>query len=264
MENGKIYKLICNNTGKCYYGSTVFSLDKRLKDHEYQYKSYLKNKSKYVSSFEILAGGNYDIELFENFPCYRKQDLLNREGYYMRNNECVNKMMTGRSREEYREIFKENNPDYHKNYYYKYKHSDKHKEYTKKRLLEKINCDCGSVVSRANYKKHLRSVGHKRYVETGKLNVKLTPEERRLRKNEARRKTALIKINCECGAIVNKNNYKSHCKNKKHLNYLKTGKPYVKVNNDKPIVCDCGSKLSKGNYGKHLKTLKHINYINSL
>ena len=55
-KNGKMYKLICNNTGKIYIGSTTVLLCKRLAGHVNAYK-----KDKGTSSKEIIASGNYNI-----------------------------------------------------------------------------------------------------------------------------------------------------------------------------------------------------------
>jgi hypothetical protein len=39
---GRIYKIICNSTGKCYIGSTIIPIKDRLNIHKYQYKKYLE------------------------------------------------------------------------------------------------------------------------------------------------------------------------------------------------------------------------------
>lgn len=36
---GKIYAIICNKTGKVYYGSTIEELTERLSKHEYRTSS---------------------------------------------------------------------------------------------------------------------------------------------------------------------------------------------------------------------------------
>jgi len=84
-KNGKIYKIVCNTTGKIYIGSTTVLLCRRLAGHVNAY-----NKSKYSSSKEILDGGNYSIVLIENVVCETKEQLLKRERYYIESIECVN------------------------------------------------------------------------------------------------------------------------------------------------------------------------------
>jgi hypothetical protein len=56
------------------------------------------------------------IELVENCPCNSKEELLQREGYYIRNNNCVNKFIPDRTRKEYLETNKEKLKEYHKKY----------------------------------------------------------------------------------------------------------------------------------------------------
>ena len=64
-HNGKIYKIVCNITGKVYICSTCKPrLCQRLAGHVRSYRLYLKlckgNKS---TSYDILESGNYDIIL---------------------------------------------------------------------------------------------------------------------------------------------------------------------------------------------------------
>ena len=51
-------------------------------------------KNGYISSFKCFEGENiYNIILLENFPCNNKNELLKREGYYIKNLDCVNKKL---------------------------------------------------------------------------------------------------------------------------------------------------------------------------
>jgi hypothetical protein len=47
------------------------------------------------------------IELIEEFPCENKMELNKREGHYIRTLECVNKLVAGRTKKEWREDNKE-------------------------------------------------------------------------------------------------------------------------------------------------------------
>jgi hypothetical protein len=92
-QNSKIYKIVCNVTGLQYIGSTSMPrLSTRLCQHRCDYKRYLNNKYNFVSSFDILKNGNYNIILIENFPCQSKEQLYARERYHINNTECVNKI----------------------------------------------------------------------------------------------------------------------------------------------------------------------------
>ena len=68
--------IYCNVTGRKYIGSTTKDrVAQRLAEHVRNYKHYQNGSRKgYTSSFEILAGGNYIIELIELYPCSYRDD----------------------------------------------------------------------------------------------------------------------------------------------------------------------------------------------
>ena len=105
--NGKIYRLVCNITKKEYIGSTTVKLNRRLSNHITDYKKYLNNKRHYISSFQILENNNYTIVLIENYPCNSKEELLQRERFFIENIECVNYNIPIRTEEENKEYDKE-------------------------------------------------------------------------------------------------------------------------------------------------------------
>ena len=91
-ENGKIYKLIDNTNGSVYVGSTAEpTLARRLAKHVSTYRSWLKDVHNYGSAFEILHNEDYKIILIEEYPCSSKDQLLQREQYWMDNMKCINK-----------------------------------------------------------------------------------------------------------------------------------------------------------------------------
>lgn len=93
-KNGKIYKLICNTSGKTYYGSTCFELHLRLQQH-------ISNSK--CSSYEIIKNKNYEIILVEKYPSNNKDELLKRERFYIENNDCVNRNIPTRTELEHRQ-----------------------------------------------------------------------------------------------------------------------------------------------------------------
>ena len=89
---GKIYRIVCNITGKCYYGSTCLSITQRLANHNYAYNQFLRGTKKTnYSVFEILRQNDYDIVLVEECSYENRSQLLRRERFYIDNNDCVNK-----------------------------------------------------------------------------------------------------------------------------------------------------------------------------
>ena len=123
---GKIYKLWSPSKNLVYYGSTTQILSQRLAQHIQRKKLNTGGQS---TSFLILDCEDYKIELVEEYPCNNKQQLLTKEGEYIKNNDCVNKIVAGRTPQEYYEDNIEYQHQKNKNYYQKNK--EKRNEYTK-------------------------------------------------------------------------------------------------------------------------------------
>lgn len=102
IEDAKIYKLVCNTTGKVYYGSTCLkNLQERLSYHEKDFIAFFEKENQgYMTSFEIICEGDYIIELVEKVDCKDKKELHQRERWYIENNECVNKFIPNRTTKE--------------------------------------------------------------------------------------------------------------------------------------------------------------------
>jgi hypothetical protein len=97
---GKIYKITGNN--KTYIGSTCERLlCQRMTNHRRCYKLFTEQKHYYLTAFEVLSDPECVIELVESFPCSCLDELRKREGYHIRETECVNKLIAGRSIKEY-------------------------------------------------------------------------------------------------------------------------------------------------------------------
>ncbi len=86
-SKSKIYKIVCNETGKTYYGSTTQSLSQRMAFHRYS----IKKKKNCCSVKSIIELGNYDIILCEEFSCENKEQLHMKERQWIDGNICVNK-----------------------------------------------------------------------------------------------------------------------------------------------------------------------------
>lgn len=137
LEHSKIYKIVCNVTNECYYGSTIQTLRHRLQIHEAIFRQYKKSKSNYYSVFAILERGDYDIHLVENYECLCRRQLEKIEGIYIKHYPCINKNVAGgdpdkaiKNRKYSREKYIKNKP-YKKKYYKQNK--DKLIQYNQKR-----------------------------------------------------------------------------------------------------------------------------------
>ena len=141
-QKSKIYKLWSPSKNLVYYGSTIQELSQRFNEHISRYKRYTEdnNYCGCVTSFLVLECEDYKMELMEEYPCNNKQQLLKREGEYIKNNECVNKNIVGRTPKEYREDnadkYKERHIQYYKDNVDKYK--EQQKQYYKDNA-DKIN-----------------------------------------------------------------------------------------------------------------------------
>ena len=133
--------------------------------------------------FDEYGVQNCKIELIENYPCTSKEELFKREGFYILNNECVNKKIAGRSQKEYKKQYNIDNKEYFKQYredhkdkiaeqkkHYCEKHKDEiierkkqfyemNKETINEKRKEKITCLlCGCISRRSDIAKHQRSI----------------------------------------------------------------------------------------------------------
>ena len=84
LTKGIIYKISCNLTGKCYYGSTIQTLAKRASVH--------KMETNFSTSKEIIKNGDWKIESVEEVIFKNKIELLLRERFYIEaDNNSINK-----------------------------------------------------------------------------------------------------------------------------------------------------------------------------
>ena len=121
-SRGKIYKIVCYAKGLVYYGSTIQTLKRRLSKHKSNYKC-----GENCSSKLVLENNDFEIILIENYQCDSKQELLDREGFYIRNNVCINKQIAGRTIKEYNNDNYEKIKEYSKQY--RINNKEKMKEY---------------------------------------------------------------------------------------------------------------------------------------
>jgi len=105
---GRIYCIRSHQTSKCYIGSTKQILCKRFTNHKTDYKSFLSGKRHdSITSFEILKYDDAYIELIEETEFESKSHMEKREGQLIREMDCVNKLIAGRTNAEWREDNKE-------------------------------------------------------------------------------------------------------------------------------------------------------------
>ena len=150
-SKGKIYKIIDNTNGNIYIGSTCLpTLAHRLAHHKNGYKDYLKGNRGLTSSYYILENDNYDIVLLDEVNCTNKDQLFQRERFYIDSMNCVNLHKPARTKEEYVEINKRTRKA----------HYEKNKNEINKNLREKYTCPCGSVICVGERWDHIKTKKH--------------------------------------------------------------------------------------------------------
>ena len=176
-KNSKIYKIVSNVIDGVYYGSTTEpTLARRLAEHRAAYKRYLDGKGNYVSSFKLLETNDYDIVLVERVNCNSKEELHQKERFYIENNDCVNKIRrpiisSDEKRAYFKDYFQKNKEDLTK-------YIKQYNQINKEQIREKVNkpniCPCGVNHTTGNKLRHLKSVKHQSYIkdqETSKIKL---------------------------------------------------------------------------------------------
>ena len=164
-NNGKIYKLVSDQTNEIYIGSTTVSLNIRIRRHNDHYSYYLNNnklKRDYISSFEIIKYGDCRIVLIENYSCNSREELLLRERYYYETVKCVNIRIPKLTEEElsgywgkYRDANKEKITEREKKYY------ENNKEKISESRSQTIRCEkCNKDISKRNQARHNKTKKH--------------------------------------------------------------------------------------------------------
>ena len=196
-KKGKIYK-IESIEGECvYYGSTIQKLSMRMAEHRKHHKI-----KRGITSEKVLCFNDAKIYLVELYPCNSKEELFAREGWYIRNNNCVNKTIPNRTKIEYREDNKDKIKIIKKKYRQENKEKikkdlrewniknrdtqiKKKKEYYEKTKKEVLNqskiqrnndiyiCVCGIPCKRYRKIKHEKTEKHKNLLNNPFINFKL-------------------------------------------------------------------------------------------
>ena len=205
-SKGKIYKIVCNKTGKIYIGSTTSELSKRLSEHKRAYKWSKKNKNyKNMTSYKIIEGNNFNIILIEEVNCKSKEELLKRERFYIENIECVNKIYPLRTKKEYYNEHETDIKEYIKQY--KEDNKDKLKDYIAN-YYQKNKMKC-----RLNQKQY--NIDNKDKIKERKKQYYQNNKEKINEKNT-------VMHNCPCGSCIQKREIRNHLKSKKHIAYVQS------------------------------------------
>jgi hypothetical protein len=163
-QQAKIYRILSDEPySLIYIGSTTMPLlSQRMSQHRATYKHYQTGKGNHTSSYEIFEKYGVDlckIELVELFPCNSKDELMKQEGHHIRNNQCTNKNIAGRTSKEWNKEFYEENKDEILGKNKEYYEANKTERYElnreqiliKHKAYQKANWDKISAKARAKY-----------------------------------------------------------------------------------------------------------------
>tara|TARA_R110002012_G_C11382914_1_gene583535 strand:+ start:124 stop:675 length:552 start_codon:yes stop_codon:yes gene_type:complete len=169
-----------------YYGSTIKSLKDRLSNHKAEAKH--KKKNKCTSKILFQNGAIPKIQLIEEIEFDDIKELWDREAYYIRNLECINKYIPNRTKKVWIEDNKQQIAKQKKEY----------REANKGKLLEQ----------------------KKQYYEANKEKITQQQKQYREANKDIINEKAKIKISCQCGSVVRKSDFAAHCKSKKHQKFI--------------------------------------------
>jgi len=176
-QNSVIYKICCKDPEikDIYVGSTT-NFKRRMSNH----KSICNNEKseKYnlpVYRFIRDTGGfeNWSIVKIRDVCCKDKYDLVAEERKeFEKLDATLNSQYPRRSKKEYfkkyREENKEKERERNKDYREKNKEKERerlkdYREKNKEKIKEKVECPCGSVISKGNLATHKKSQKHKNW-----------------------------------------------------------------------------------------------------
>ena len=154
-----------------YVGSTVEPLCKRMWKHRHD----SDRRPHYILYKHMQTHGkdNFYIELIETYQCNSKEELLAKEGEWIRKIGTLNKQIAGRTKEGWYNDNQEHNKQKRKEY--KENHKEELKQYFKQRYesnkdefrkyaTETLTCECGAKVSRGNMLRHRNSPKHAKLI----------------------------------------------------------------------------------------------------
>jgi len=157
-QNGKIYKVICSETGDVYIGSTYTSLADRMRGHT------APSNGTMSKSFM-----NPTIHLINEFPCNNKAELLAEERKFVKEMECVNRNIPGRTRKE--RDADNSNKIKQQTKQYKLDNADEIKKWNKQynidnadKINKKFDCQCGGKYTHAHKSRHFKSKKHLKFI----------------------------------------------------------------------------------------------------
>ena len=138
-KKGKIYQIKNTIDDDVYVGSTTNTLEGRMKGHKGS-AQYTKCKQHYAlySKMNEYGFDKFFIELIEDYPCNSKIELGAREGHWIKERGALNKVIQGRTPQEYNA-----DTDVKHNWYVNNLDKIREQRQNKPIYKAKIVCECG-------------------------------------------------------------------------------------------------------------------------
>jgi len=182
-QKTKIYKIESHVGDKVYIGSTAKEyLSQRFQQHKNAYKQWKKGMGGKVSSYELFeeyGPENCQIILIESFPCNNKDEKNKRECHFIKEFNCVNKVIITRTKQQYYQDNKDIIAEQRKDYYHDNKdniieHMKEYYQDNKDKIIEHrkqiFDCECGCKITITCKARHNRSKKHMDRLKLDKQN----------------------------------------------------------------------------------------------
>jgi len=172
-----IYKIVCNTDKTLIYIGSSCNFITRKSHHKSSCNNPNGKKYNYPLYTMIRDNGGWDnfrMVIIEEYPCENKTQLCIREEElrveYKAN---MNGYSAYTNEKEYKKEYYQNNKETinekNKEYYQNNKETlnENKKEYyqnNKEKILEKLTCECGCIITKKSINRHLKSDKHKKLI----------------------------------------------------------------------------------------------------
>ena len=221
-QNSKIYKILNSIDDEVYVGSTVESLSRRMAKH--RAKCNINPHYKIYEHMAKHGKEHFYIELIALYPCETKEELVAKEGEWIRKIGTLNQKVAGRTSKEWYEdnndeclkkmaIYRaENRETIRQN---EKAHRDDNIEVIRERDRQRYKND---PEKKKAYVKQWRDKNPEYQIEY----CKRWRQENSERKKQMDKEYRQIEITCEvCNCEVKKCRWSKHIRTKKHIELMK-------------------------------------------
>ena len=207
---GKIYKIFNTITDDFYIGSTTQMLCQRMRKHRHNSKYIDYQTIPLYKSFHEHGIDNFYIELIEQYDCCNKEELTAKEGHYIRElNPSLNKVIIGRTKQEYRK----DNEEKYKIQQQQYRNNNKDVIRERHKIYRENNTDKLKDTRKAYQELNKDTINErsKLYYEQNKDNIKDKVKQYKIENKEAISEKKKERVVCErCGLTIRKDDLARH------------------------------------------------------